>query len=162
MRRSNWRDAGVDLLTDLEAAPDAVRHASRAQFRARLMKAVNSVPTIFTSRPHSFTSVTSQVTTEPFLMSPAPDSAGANGSPASCLTPSEMRSFSTSTSRTTGHLDHVALLVLFDDLLARTLPVEVGQMDHAVDVAVEAQEQAEFGLVLDLALDTRCRTGTSR
>ena len=26
-------------------------------------------------------------------------------------------------------------------------------MDHAVDVAVEAEEQAELGLVLDLALD---------
>ena len=28
-------------------------------------------------------------------------------------------------------------------------------MDHAVDVAVEADEQAEFGLVLDLTLDDR-------
>ena len=28
-------------------------------------------------------------------------------------------------------------------------------MDHAVDVAVEADEQAELGLVLDLALDGR-------
>ena len=28
-------------------------------------------------------------------------------------------------------------------------------MDHAVDVAVEADEQAELGLVLDLALDDR-------
>jgi len=26
-------------------------------------------------------------------------------------------------------------------------------MDHAVDVAVEAEEQAELGLVLDLAFD---------
>src|SRR5579864_4465215 len=47
----------------------------------------------------------------------------------------------------------IALLVLLDDLLARPFPVEVGQMHHAVDVAVEAEEQAEFGLVLDLALD---------
>ena len=50
-------------------------------------------------------------------------------------------------------LHHVALLVLLDHLLARTLPVEVGQVDHAVDVAVEAEEQAELGLVLDLAFD---------
>src|SRR5215813_13715758 len=50
-------------------------------------------------------------------------------------------------------LDLVALLVLLDHLLARPLPVEVGEMDHAVDVAVEAEEQPELGLVLDLALE---------
>src|ERR1700748_1019989 len=50
-------------------------------------------------------------------------------------------------------LDHVALLEVVDHLLARKLPVEVGQMDHAVDVALEPKEQAELGLVLDLALD---------
>src|SRR5271168_907047 len=49
----------------------------------------------------------------------------------------------------------VALLELVDHLLARTRPVEVREMHHAVDVAVEADEQAEFGLVLDLALDRR-------
>src|SRR5689334_16091117 len=52
-------------------------------------------------------------------------------------------------------LDHVALLEVVDHLLARKLPVEVGEMDHAVDVAFEAQEQTELGLVLDLALDHR-------
>src|ERR1700754_4943865 len=52
-------------------------------------------------------------------------------------------------------LDHVALLEVVDHLLARKLPVEIGQMDHAVDVAFETQEQAEFGLVLDLAFDRR-------
>src|ERR1700738_4010567 len=61
------------------------------------MKVVNSVPAIRTSMPLSFTSSTSQVTTAPFLTSPG----SANGSPSSCLTPSEMRSFSTSTSSTT-------------------------------------------------------------
>src|SRR6266702_4292323 len=50
---------------------------------------------------------------------------------------------------------HVALLVVVDHLLARKLPVEVGEMDHAVDVALETQEQTELGLVLDLALDGR-------
>ena len=50
-------------------------------------------------------------------------------------------------------VDLVALLVLVDDLLARPLPVEVGEMDHAVHIAVEPEEQAELGLVLDLALD---------
>src|SRR3954463_3502515 len=50
-------------------------------------------------------------------------------------------------------LDLVALLVLLDDLLARTLPVEIGQMDHAIHVAVEAEEQTELGLVLDFAFD---------
>src|SRR4051812_11296979 len=52
-------------------------------------------------------------------------------------------------------LDHVALLEVVDHLLARKLPVEVGQMDHAVDVALEPEEQAELGLVLDLAFDRR-------
>src|SRR5229473_2946333 len=61
------------------------------------MKVVKSVPAIRTSMPLSFTSSTSQVTTAPFLTSPG----SANGSPSSCLTPSEMRSFSTSTSSTT-------------------------------------------------------------
>src|SRR5437660_3020134 len=50
-------------------------------------------------------------------------------------------------------LDHVALLEVVDHLLARKLPVEIGQMDHAVDVALEPEEQTELGLVLDLALD---------
>src|SRR3979411_758877 len=52
-------------------------------------------------------------------------------------------------------LDHVALLEVVDHLLARKLPVEIGQMDHAVDVALEPEEQTELGLVLDLALDRR-------
>src|SRR5262245_47343448 len=51
----------------------------------------------------------------------------------------------------------VAFLVLLDYLLARALPVEIGQMDHPVYVAVEAEEQAEFGLVLDFAFDRRTR-----
>src|ERR1700761_2153549 len=52
-------------------------------------------------------------------------------------------------------LDHVALLEVVDHLLARKLPVEIGQMHHAVDVALETEEQTELGLVLDLALDGR-------
>src|SRR5450631_1380238 len=52
-------------------------------------------------------------------------------------------------------LDHVALLEVVDHLLARKLPVEVGQVDHAVDIALEPEEQAELGLVLDLAFDRR-------
>src|SRR5258708_4033422 len=52
-------------------------------------------------------------------------------------------------------LDHVALLEVVDHLLAWKLPIEIGQMDHAIDVALESEEQTEFGLVLDLALDRR-------
>src|ERR1700691_900340 len=52
-------------------------------------------------------------------------------------------------------LDHVALLEVVDHLFARKLPVESGQMDHAVDIALEPEEQAELGLVFDLALDRR-------
>src|SRR5580704_9250934 len=51
--------------------------------------------------------------------------------------------------------DLVALLVLLDHLLARPFPVEIGEVHHAVDVAVEAEEQAELGLVLDFAFDHR-------
>src|SRR6185369_1465958 len=47
----------------------------------------------------------------------------------------------------------VALLVLLDHLLARTLPVQIRAVDHSVLVAVEAEEQAELGLVLDLAFE---------
>src|SRR5690606_28102173 len=52
-------------------------------------------------------------------------------------------------------LDDVALVELLDDLLARTVPVEVGEVNHAVHVAFEADEQAELGLVLDFAFDFR-------
>src|SRR5882672_2471111 len=50
---------------------------------------------------------------------------------------------------------HVALLVVVDHLLARKLPVEIGQVDHAVDIALEPEEQTELGLVLDLAFHRR-------
>src|SRR3954447_14163203 len=52
-------------------------------------------------------------------------------------------------------LDHVALLEVVDDLLARKLPVEVRQMHHAVHIALEPEEQTELGLVLDLAFHGR-------
>src|SRR5690606_18889168 len=52
-------------------------------------------------------------------------------------------------------LDGLALAVALDGFLARDVPVEVRQVDHAVDVVVEADEQAELGGVLDLALDGR-------
>ena len=50
-------------------------------------------------------------------------------------------------------LDGIALLVALDRLLAGQLPVEVGKVDHAVDAAGQADEQAELGDVLDIALD---------
>ena len=62
------------------------------------------------------------------------------------------------------HLDphHVALAVVVDRLLARPVPVDVGQVDHAVDVAGQADEQAELGDVADLALELGCRPGAPR
>ena len=109
---------------------------------------MRSVPTIFTSRPPSFTSVTSQVTTAPFLRSPA-----ASIGIALELLDAERDALLLDVDVEHLGLDLVALLVLLDHLLAGTLPVEIGEMHHAVDVAVEAEEQAELGLVLDLALD---------
>src|SRR6185312_12229576 len=52
-------------------------------------------------------------------------------------------------------LDHVALVVLGDGFLAGHGPVEVAEVHHAVDVVVEADEQAELGGVLDLAFHGR-------
>jgi hypothetical protein len=50
-------------------------------------------------------------------------------------------------------LDGLALVVKRQRFLARHAPGDVRHVDHAVDVVVEADEQAELGLVLDLALD---------
>src|SRR5579864_8476240 len=100
VRRSNWMTRAS---TFWPAAKRSGRCSERSRASSeRLMKAEYSVPTIFTSMPPSFTSVTSQVTTAPFLSSPAApvSAAAAAPPPESCLMPSEMRSFSTSTSRT--------------------------------------------------------------
>ncbi len=47
----------------------------------------------------------------------------------------------------------IALLVVVDHLLAGLVPVEIGEMNHTVHIAFEADEQTELGLVLDLSLD---------
>src|SRR5262249_15875180 len=47
----------------------------------------------------------------------------------------------------------ISLLVLIDDLFARPLHCEIRQVHHAVYVAIQTEEQAELGLILDLALD---------
>ena len=52
-------------------------------------------------------------------------------------------------------LDHLALAVERQRFLARHAPGDVRHVDHAVDIAFEADEQAEFGRVLDFALDRR-------
>ncbi len=52
-------------------------------------------------------------------------------------------------------LDHLAAAIALHRLFARGVPVDVRQVDHAVDVVVEADEQTELGGVLDLALDRR-------
>ena len=51
--------------------------------------------------------------------------------------------------------NRVAFLVVLDRLLAGPIPIEIGEMDHPVDVGVEADEQPKLGLVLDLTLDDR-------
>src|SRR5262245_20634077 len=47
----------------------------------------------------------------------------------------------------------VALLVFLDHLLAWALPIEIGEMDHAVDIPVEAEEETELGLILHFPFD---------
>jgi hypothetical protein len=49
----------------------------------------------------------------------------------------------------------LALAVQRQRVLARDAPGDVRHVDHAVDVAVEADEQAELGRVLDFAFDGR-------
>ena len=115
------------------------------------MKVVRSVSAILTSMPLSLTSMTSQVTTAPLLMSPG----AARERIAADLLDAERDALLLDIDVEHLGLDHVAAVVVLDGLLARAVPVEVGQVDHAVDVAVEADEQAELGHVLDLALDQR-------
>jgi hypothetical protein len=64
-----------------------------------------------------------------------------------------MRSFSTSTSRTTADL--LALAVQRQRVFARDAPGDVRHVNHAVHVAIEADEQTEFGRVLDFAFHGR-------
>ena len=52
-------------------------------------------------------------------------------------------------------LDHVALAIVLDGVFATAVPRQVRKVNHAVDVVVEADEQTEFGDVLDLAFDDR-------
>ncbi len=49
--------------------------------------------------------------------------------------------------------DGIALLEVLDRLVAGARPVEVGQVHHAVDAAIEADEEAELGDVADRAFD---------
>ena len=117
------------------------------------MKAVRSVSAIFTSMPASLTSMTSQVTTAPLRMLAGGGRVGEGI--AADLLDAERDALLLDVDVEHLRLDHVAAVVVLDRLLARRVPVEVGEVDHAVDVAVEADEQAELGLVLDLALDDR-------
>src|SRR5690606_1577263 len=50
-------------------------------------------------------------------------------------------------------LEGVALLEVADDVFAGGVPADVGQVDQAVDAAVQADADAEVGDRLDLALD---------
>src|SRR5579884_4089641 len=51
--------------------------------------------------------------------------------------------------------DGLALAVVLDRLLAALAPRDVGQVDHAVDVAGQADEQPELGDVAHLAVERR-------
>src|SRR5207237_9220649 len=52
-------------------------------------------------------------------------------------------------------LDGLAPVMEVKRFLAGAAPRDVGHVDHAVDVALEAYEQPEFGCVLHFALDRR-------
>jgi hypothetical protein len=49
----------------------------------------------------------------------------------------------------------LTLAVQSQRVFARDAPSDIRHVDHAVDVAIEADEQAEFGGVLDFAFDGR-------
>src|SRR3546814_14117521 len=55
--------------------------------------------------------------------------------------------------------DGLALAMQVERVLARNAPGDVGHVDHAVHIAVEPDEQAELGRVLDLALAGRADRG---
>src|SRR3546814_14658591 len=54
---------------------------------------------------------------------------------------------------TTLFRSRVALLVVAGDVLAGRVPADVRQVDQSVDAAVQADEDAEIGDRLDLAVD---------
>src|SRR5690625_302797 len=54
-------------------------------------------------------------------------------------------------------LDEHARRIVLHRLLAGTLPVQIGKVNHAVDVAGQPHEETELGDVLDLALEHRAR-----
>ena len=150
---STW----VTTASNLSPTPKrSGRCSERSRDRSeRRMKVVRSWSISLTSMPLSLTAVTSQVTRRPFfsLVDGAPE---ANGSAVELLD-AEADALLLGVDVEHHGLDGVALLVVLDRLLARLVPVEVGQMHHAVDAAVEADEQAELGDVADLALDVACR-----
>src|SRR4051812_28628976 len=54
-------------------------------------------------------------------------------------------------------LDLIALLELGDGFFARLVPVDIGHVDHAVDIAGQTNEQTELGDVLDFAFQLGAR-----
>ena len=59
------------------------------------------------------------------------------------------------------HAHRVALAIIVDRLLARSVPIDVGHMDHAVDIAGQADKQTEFGNVANLAFELAADRGSS-
>src|SRR5207245_8577220 len=47
----------------------------------------------------------------------------------------------------------ISFAVVLRRVLAGAVPVDVGEMDHAVDIAGQADEQAELGDIADFAFD---------
>ena len=73
-----------------------------------------------------------------------------NGSCSSCLTP-RRDALALRVDRQHDGFQRVALLVVADHVFAGGVPADVGQVDQAVDAAVQADEDAEVGDRLDLA-----------
>ena len=111
--------------------------------------------------PPSLTSVTVPVTTWFLRSAPPPAPAFSIGSLPELLD-AERDAFLLDIDVQHLGLDHLALFIGLDRFFAGLGPGQVGQMHHAVDILVQADEQAELGDRLDLAFDDGCRPDGGR
>ena len=148
-------DHRVEILADLEALR-ALFVAVAAKIAA-LDEADRAIVADLNVEPASWTARTMTVTVSPFLTAargraPPPRGAGTRAAALELLH-AERDALLLDIDVEHLRLDRLTLAVKLERFLARNAPGDVRHVDHAVDVALEPDEQAELGRVLDLALD---------
>src|SRR4051812_12919102 len=133
------------------------RCSSRSRPRSvRLTKPIAPSSPTCTSRPASWTARTVTVTVSPLRTPPSRTCAGGSaGAAAFELLHAEADALLLDIDVEDLRLDRLTLAVKLKRFLARHAPGDVRHVDHAVDVALEPDEQPELGRILDLALDHR-------